>query len=71
MQPRAHHTPPNRVCMCVEEASLGYDTLKRKRKKRENVCISVCILLLLPQLYPDGRRAECAKLTETRKRHSL
>lgn len=61
--------------MCVEGPWPGYVRLK-KRGKKEDVCISVCIcvrvcfLPFLPQLYPDGRRAESAKLTEKRKRHS-
>ena len=59
------------VCVCVYRAWLGYVRLKKK-----NVCISVCIcewvcfLPFWPQLYPDGLRAQCAKLTETRQRHS-
>lgn len=34
------------------------------------ICEWVCFLPFWPQLYPDGPRAQCAKLTETRQRHS-
>lgn len=64
IQPQIHHTPwTGCVCVCV---------LDKKKSVCTSVCICewVCFLPFWPQLYPDGLRAQCAKLTETRQRHS-
>lgn len=58
------------LCRCdwgisaIEEGRLDNVRLKNNLSKCV-LCVSVCLAVSRLQLYPDGLRAECTKLTDT------